>query len=31
MNKKPATKYDLDNRLIEFAVRIIDTAEALPM
>ncbi|MFM9952071.1 MAG: four helix bundle protein [Saprospiraceae bacterium] len=30
MNKKPPTKYDLEDRLIEFAVRIIDTAEALP-
>lgn len=30
MNKKPTTKYDLEDRLIEFAVRIIDTAEALP-
>ncbi len=30
MNRKPTTKYDLEDRLIEFAVRIIDTAEALP-
>ncbi len=30
MNKKTPTKYDLEDRLIEFAVRIIDTAEALP-
>lgn len=30
MNKKPSIKYDLEERLIEFAVRIIDTAEALP-
>lgn len=30
MNIKPATKYDLEDRLIEFAVRIIDIAEALP-
>ncbi|MFN0173100.1 MAG: four helix bundle protein [Saprospiraceae bacterium] len=30
MNRKPLTKYDLEDRLIEFAVRIIDTAEALP-
>lgn len=30
MNIKPTTKYDLEDRLIEFAVRIIDTAEALP-
>jgi four helix bundle protein len=30
MNKKPPIKYDLEDRLIEFAVRIIDTAEALP-
>ena len=30
MNKKTPIKYDLENRLIEFAVRIIDTAEALP-
>jgi four helix bundle protein len=30
MNKKTPTKYNLEDRLIEFAVRIIDTAEALP-
>jgi four helix bundle protein len=30
MNKKTSIKYDLEERLIEFAVRIIDTAEALP-
>jgi len=30
MNKKMNTKFDLEERLIEFAVRIIDTAEALP-
>ena len=30
MNKKPTTKYDLEDRLIEFAVRILDIAEALP-
>ena len=30
MSKKPIIKYDLEERLIEFAVRIIDTAEALP-
>ncbi len=30
MNRKPTTKYDLEDRLIEFAVRTIDTAEALP-
>lgn len=30
MSKKPVAKYDLEDRLIEFAVRIIDTAEALP-
>jgi len=30
MNRKPTTKYDLEGRLIEFAVRIIDTTEALP-
>ena len=30
MNKKSPTKYDLEDRLIEFAVRIIDTADALP-
>lgn len=30
MIKNSNTKYDLEDRLIEFAVRIIDTAEALP-
>ncbi|MDX2278862.1 MAG: four helix bundle protein [Saprospiraceae bacterium] len=30
MNKKTNTKYDLEDRLIEFAVRILDIAEALP-
>jgi len=30
MNKKTTTKYDLEDRLIEFAVRILDIAEALP-
>ena len=30
MRKNEATKYDLEQRLIEFAVRIIDIAEALP-
>ena len=30
MNPKSNSKYDLEDRLIEFAVRIIDLAEALP-
>jgi hypothetical protein len=30
MNQKSNSKYDLEDRLIEFAVRIIDLAEALP-
>ncbi|MDX2278863.1 MAG: hypothetical protein NW218_04715 [Saprospiraceae bacterium] len=30
MNKKPTTKYDLEDRLIEFAVRIPNIAEAPP-
>ena len=30
MNRKSNSKYDLEERLIEFAVRIIDLAEALP-
>ena len=30
MDRKSTAKYDLEDRLIEFAVRIIDTAEALP-
>ena len=30
MNQKSNSKYDLEDKLIEFAVRIIDLAEALP-
>ena len=30
MNKKPRTKYDLEDRLIECAVRILNIEEALP-
>lgn len=30
MGKNETTRYDLEQRLIEFAVRIIDTAESLP-
>ncbi|MCA0234850.1 MAG: four helix bundle protein [Bacteroidetes bacterium] len=30
MNNKPSSRYDLEDRLIQFAVRIIDVAEALP-
>lgn len=30
MNNKPSSRYDLEDRVIQFAVRIIDVAEALP-
>ncbi len=30
MGKRETPKYDLEERLIEFAVRIIDAAESLP-
>jgi len=30
MNEKPIIKYDLEERLIEFAVRIIDMIDILP-
>ncbi|MCK6694645.1 MAG: four helix bundle protein [Thermoanaerobaculia bacterium] len=30
MNKSEKTKFDLEQRLVEFAVRVIDLAEALP-